>query len=181
MSGALQTADISADASGKAWALRAIAEERAEAGDAAGAAAQTRELALQTAATITDASDKAYALHAIAQAQAKASDVAGATRTWERAMAASAAELKRRHQSILEAEHIALMAADRVDAGDLSGTLAWAAAQGGNPVARFGALVGASVALLRPSSQLGQRSNWDLLALGFMTWLTVTEGWYIFW
>jgi hypothetical protein len=56
-----------------------------------------------------------------------------------------------------------LLAADRVDAGDLPGTLDWAAAHGNDAVAKTSALVGAAAGLLRPVERVGSRDVNQLL------------------
>ena len=58
---------------------------------------------------------------------------------------------------------IALISADRVDAGDLRGVLAWAATHESPPEAKAGALVGAASALLQPKEKPSPRDMSDLL------------------
>jgi hypothetical protein len=65
-------------------------------------------------------------------------------------------------QILERAAVIPLLAADRVEAGDLPGTLAWAEAHRGDAAARVSALVGAAVALLRPSKRVGTRQIVEL-------------------
>jgi len=139
-----------------AWGAHAqsrIARNQAEAGDMSGA--------LKTASTIADAALKTDALRKIAAEQVKAGDVAGAATTRMRALdAAAAMDFDRSYD---KAVAIALIAAERVDSGDLPGVLAWAAAHAADPVAKVSALVGAAAAMLQRAEQPGVRSDTELL------------------
>jgi hypothetical protein len=185
MRGALETAATIEDTSSKASALGAIAEAQVKAGDHAGAVmtrAQAQQAAaaienadreadalrriadaqatagdvrgaLKTATTIENAFKKADALRTIAAAQVTAKDSLGAARTFDQALEAAAAIS---NNVLGKAGAIALIGADRTEAGDMQGALAWAAAQSGDPVAKVSALVGVAVGVLQPAGRLGE-------------------------
>jgi hypothetical protein len=91
-------------------------------------------------------------------------DAKGAMRTLDQALnVASMIPVKDSMYPLNKPETIALLAAVRVDTGDLRGTLAWAAAHSNDAVAKASALVGAAVALLRPSERVGSRVVEQLL------------------
>lgn len=135
----------------KAFALREIADAQAKVGDLRGA--------LETAAAIPDASRKASALREIAAAQAMAGNSKEAARTFDQALEAARAIADNLDRAIA----VALIAADRSEAHDVQGALAWAATLSGDPVAKVSVLVGVAAGVLQPTGRLGSRSATGLL------------------
>ena len=141
----------------RSMALRVIALWQVEASDV--------RKALATAATIEDASNKAHALWMVAAAQLTAKDSEGATKTYDEALEAAAAIpiTKEFLGEIAKPITVALIAADRAEAGDVQGTLAWAAARTGDPVAKVSALVGVVAGVLKPTGRLSESVQKRLL------------------
>lgn len=144
--------------------LHKMAEERSSAGDTSGAK-QTLRHALQAAVANPNLGREFLLLWRSAVGQAEVGDIPGALG------AAAAITGRGRQVDVMsaiardqaKAVAIALIAAERVDSGDLGGALAWAAAHAADPVAKVNALVGAAADLLQPAERPGLRSVAELV------------------
>ena len=165
---ALQAAAAIATAASKVQALSEIAVAQAIAGDAENAA-RTREQALQAIDTIFGASGKAGALRALAAAQVAARDTAGASRSFDQAFANA---VKGEAHVLTRAAAIALIAADRAEAGDAPGARAWAVTHASDPTIKVGVLVGIAVGLMQPTGNLASRRM-----EGLVPKFTLSEEW----